>query len=150
MPMNSDRNAEAGPSHESKTIPLKMRIYWHNLKDLRYLNHLSTVATPENETIGDGRFQISLFPIISKNADKPYGEPIVAMTGHYDVATLNVPEKVLNVHKNDNDKQKEDNGYQGFMVEIRMHLYTATDDDKWKNSQVGNFKAYFHLIKLHV
>jgi hypothetical protein len=140
MPMKLSQNdaAAAGPSHESKTIEIKMQIHWHKFKDLRYLNHLDVMATPENETIGDGRFQISLFPINSKNASKPYGRPIMVTTGHYDVATLNVPEEWLYIAKR--DRRKADNGYDEFMVEIKMHMYAATNDnDKWKNAQVGNF-----------
>jgi hypothetical protein len=93
------------------------------------------VATPENETVGNGRFQISLFPINSdKNPDQTYGKPIMATTGHYDVATLNVPEEWLEVSTR--DRRKVHNGSNGFMVEIKMHKYTSTDDDKWKNGQV--------------
>jgi hypothetical protein len=37
------------------------------------------------------------------------------------------------------DRRTVDKGYEGFMVEIKMQVYSATGDDKWKKAQVGIF-----------
>jgi hypothetical protein len=133
----------AGPSHQTAaaTVDIKVAIRWHQNPDLAYLIRQEEMAAG-NEVIGNGRFQIFLFPtnskkdIFGKTASARVIQPIVVTTSHYDVATVTkVPQRWLDIVKGNRvaeEKTKMNNGkYDGLAVEIRMQMLAEEKTAPW-------------------
>jgi hypothetical protein len=122
--------AAAGPQSSSFAFPIPMVVRWREQPNFYYL---TGQELPGN--IGNGRFQIRLFPTNSRDKEfckksrstKP--QSIRVTTSHYDATVVSGVSKswVEMV----TDKATTPDGYDGLAVEIRMQILAKEKGASW-------------------
>jgi hypothetical protein len=128
--------ATAAGSSSTSTIPIPIAIRWRKLPNFGYLN-----SREISGSIGNGRFEIQVFPTNSHKIRRTTQPLIRDITGHYDVAILTgLSTSWVDILTN-RETAASTHGYDGLAVEIRMQFLAEEkavprDTLEWNQAQV--------------